>query len=172
MALFGQDPKPLNGPAVSNDFEWALWAPYVDGFYSEAFGRLNKSITPEQISLGKDYYLLGPMGEVLRLEQAILDRLTEVNVVPAENVARWTKQMERAEKGEAPKPTVLIEGDLDMSHEVADLWKWAREYPKMLAQANEAKKNSSPGAPRPCRQSRSSARRGRSRAPKLCTGCR
>jgi hypothetical protein len=139
---FGQTPKPLH-PALSEAFERALWAGYIDGYFGQ-FSKRFQFTRDDLFSKRVDarfnipapkpgqrimIYSYPPVGWDTALGNAIVDRLTQLNVVIARTSQERRNQMDKAKAKQAPEAMALVKGEVDRLDEMRALWSWAGAYP-------------------------------------------
>ena len=128
--FYGTNPALVNEPLLAETFERTLWAVYV----------LNTKVsyTPtgkhSSVAVGKD------------IENAVVNRLKELNVVWAETGKGHWEQMQRIPSG-APTPMTIVDGTIDTRDEVTGLDNWAKEHLKSVP-ADISKRLVPPGWPR------------------------
>lgn len=110
--FYGKEPYPITRALLANTFERALWA----GFLLNVFGEWN-----DQSYHQRGHRLI--KGRVV--QEAIVNRLKQLNVVLAETEIGSADQREQIKQGE-PTPLVKIEDDLDELGELRALEGWAK----------------------------------------------
>ncbi len=129
--FFGTTPTVPSRGGLANQFERALWATYILGVYDEEAQADMRKIRVK----GKDY-LYQKVTTVL--EEAISDRLRELNVAIGRTYDAFSKQRERTTGEGEPYPSVAIVGKVDEVTEAFALVHWAEDYLKTV-QVNTAR---------------------------------
>lgn len=110
--FYGKEPYPITRALLANTFERALWA----GFLLNVFGEWN-----DQSYHQRGHRLI--QGRVV--QEAIVDRLKQLNVVLAETKTGSADQQEKTRQGD-PAPLVKIKDELDDLGELRALEGWAK----------------------------------------------
>ncbi len=139
--FFGRTPNPPQRQLLADHYERALWAdhtlhlltPDVVAWVPEK-PRPPKTLREILDAIGKPGNTVGnPV-----LEETIVDRLKQLNIVLGETVNGRNEQIGRILAG-APVPTTVVEGSVDYKHEAKNLISWAAEFVKKAPTDTERK---------------------------------
>jgi hypothetical protein len=124
--LFGTNPVPISTQMLAATIERALWAGYLALALSDP--KFSREPTFAEVAIEAETGYHSNLGKVL--ENAVLKRLKDLNVVKEETVRGLVRQLgqERDPNIGAPAPTVSVKDQVDEVEEVAGLRAWAEDY--------------------------------------------